>query len=382
MESHSQIEDEVAERLAQRDSGSWSENDETRFQEWVAASTARRVAYLRLKSTWDAAARLRVLRACAAHEGGAPASGGVLPPGGVPPPGEWRRSPFFELSVTHGLATAPRKHAFVDAEPEAVGPGTAPASRPHSDPGSVLRAATRRQLRFAGAAGFVLAMATAFGLYHLWSAGGERYATPVGGFASVPMADGSNVTLNTDSVIRVNITGTERRVQLDQGEAFFDVARDAARPFVVRAGNKRVVAVGTRFSVQRLEDDVRVVVTEGKVRVESAQSPPVLVAAGNVARAADMAVVVQQAPPPRVEEYLSWREGYLRFHEMALADAVAEMNRYNTRKIVIDDPRLAAVRISGTFRPTQYEAFVRVLQDGFSIQARNTGERILLTQAE
>jgi transmembrane sensor len=65
-------------------------------------------------------------------------------------------------------------------------------------------------------------------------------------------------------------------------------------------------------------------------------------------------VVVRKALPPQVDELLSWREGYLRFHETALADAVAEMNRYNTRKIVIEDPELAAIRISGSFRPTQY----------------------------
>jgi transmembrane sensor len=105
-----------------------------------------------------------------------------------------------------------------------------------------------------------------------------------------------------------------------------------------------------------------------------------MLTAGDMARAEGSAVVVQRAPPPQVEEFLSWREGYLRFHETALAAAVAEMNRYNTRKIVIEDPTLAAVRISGTFRPTQYEAFVRVLQDGFSVQARNEGERITLTQ--
>ena len=90
MDSHSQIEDQVAEWLARRDSGDWSEDDEVRLQQWLGASTARRVAYLRLKSTWDAAARLRTLRA-------RPSPG--TPAGAVPLPGEWRRSPFFEQSA-------------------------------------------------------------------------------------------------------------------------------------------------------------------------------------------------------------------------------------------------------------------------------------------
>ena len=110
------------------------------------------------------------------------------------------------------------------------------------------------------------------------------------------------------------------------------------------------------------------------------RTPPAPLTAGDLARADGSAVVVQKAPPPRVEEFLSWREGYLRFHETALADAVAEMNRYNTRKIFIEDPQLAAVKITGTFRPTQYAAFVRVLQDGFSIQARTEEKRITLSQ--
>src|SRR5690606_4221040 len=178
-------------------------------------------------------------------------------------------------------------------------------------------------------------------------------------------------------------------IDLKQGEAFFEVAPDETRPFVVRTGDRRVIAVGTKFSVQNLDGEVRVLVTEGKVRVEGSDSRrtgagadagAVLLAAGDIARTDGSAVLVQKAPTPRVEELLSWREGYLRFHETALADAVAEMNRYNTRKIFIEDPELAAIRISGTFRPTQYEAFVRVLQNGFSIQARVEEERITLTQ--
>jgi transmembrane sensor len=309
--------------------------------------------------------------------------------GGVPLPGEWRRSPFFEQSAT------PRKHTLVSPEPGTV-PGTVPGNTTSFDtPGSGavtgVSAPRRRHLHvsLAFAASILLAVVVGMGTYQFWGSGGDRYTTAVGGFASVPMTDGSRVTLNTDSVIRVALTEKERRIDLEQGEAFFEVAHDKTRPFVVRAGNKRVIAVGTKFSVQHLGEDVRVLVTEGKVRVESrdtrgtANTPDagtVLLAAGDIARADGSAVVVQKAPPPQVEEFLSWREGYLRFHETALADAVAEMNRYNTRKIFIEDPKLAAVKISGTFRPTQYEAFVRVLQDGFSIQAQSEGERIGLTQ--
>lgn len=364
MDSHSQIEDEVVEWLARLDSGNWSDDDELRLQQWIGASTARRVAYLRLKSTWDTAARLRVLRA-----GPLPGTSGS---DDVPAPGEWKRSPFFEQSVTS------RKHAAVDPESGGVS-------------GEIALGRQRRHSHFglASAAGIILAIAAAFGAYQFGGVAGDRYTTAVGGFASVPMTDGSKVTLNTDSEIRVAMTEKERRIDLEHGEAFFDVAHDKSRPFVVLAGDKRVIAVGTKFSVQHFGADVRVLVTEGKVRVESSdgratggtpEAGAILLAAGDIAHADGSAVVVQKAPPPQVEEFLSWREGYLRFHETALADAVAEMNRYNRRKIFIDDPQLAALKISGTFRPTQYEAFVRVLRDGFSIRVHTEGESITLTQ--
>ncbi|MEJ1962162.1 MAG: FecR domain-containing protein [Gammaproteobacteria bacterium] len=369
MESHSQIEDEVAEWLARRDGGQWSDDDEAALQLWISDSIARRVAYLRLKSTWDTAGRLRVLRA-----GSSPASSGD----GVPPPGEWRSSPFFTYSTS-------RNETLAGSDTGMTSGAAAPSRNRGQDTVGPAPTRGRRRWRLAAlatAATVVFAIAAGLSAYLTWGGSGDRYATPIGGLSLVPMSDGSNVTLNTDSVIRVAMTEGERRVQLEHGEAFFDVAKDPTRPFVVRAGNRRITAVGTKFSVQHLGRDVRVLVTEGKVRVDDETSSPILVAAGNMARAAGSAVVVEKAAPPRVEEILSWRDGYLRFSDTPLADAVAEINRYNTRKIFVDDPRLAAVRISGTFRPTQYEAFVRVLHDGFSVHAEKEGDRITLSQEQ
>jgi transmembrane sensor len=354
MKRHSRVEDEAAEWLARRDSGHWSEEDEARLQQWIGGSTARRVAYLRLKSTWDAAARLRALRVGTRQ----------AEVGKVPAPGKWRRSPFFARAALEAAASQPSEGAGGSARSGAGG-----------------EAGNRRRHVLIGIAASVLfVVAVGLGGIRLWDIGSDRYTTPLGGLASVPMEDGSNVTLNTDSSIRVAMTQAERRVELDRGEAFFDVAKDPARPFVVRAGTKRIVAVGTKFSVQNLGEDIRVLVTEGKVRVEDAQLLPVLVAAGSIASASGSGVVVTNAPPPQVEDFLSWREGYLTFHETTLADAVEEMNRYNKRKIFIDDPNIAALRISGTFRPTQYEAFVRVLEQGLALQARDGGDRITLAQ--
>jgi transmembrane sensor len=266
----------------------------------------------------------------------------------------------------------------------------------------------RRPALIAAAATILLVVGV--GAYLALVPGGDRYVTPVGGLASVPISDGSKVTLNTDSEIRVAMTHTERRVDLDQGEAFFEVAHDPTRPFIVHAGNKRVIAVGTKFAVRRQGDDVRIVVTEGKVKLEAdalAASPrgsavptdpatgdpgsssgstrnaesATLLTAGTIARARDAGVLIQQRPLPEVEDYLSWRSGFLTFRETSLGDAVAEFNRYNERQIVIDDPQIAAIRLSGKFRSTQFEAFVRLIEDGLPIRARYTDGRIVLTDA-
>jgi transmembrane sensor len=359
MESSREIEERAGMWLAKRESGSWSAEDEARFKHWLDASTANRVAFLRQEGAWEHALRLQALR-------------GHTPPGTVPSPDEWRLSPF----VSDGSARL-RPHD-PEARPETI------------DTGTVVAASHRRWIRWTLAASVILAVVGAL-TWHL-SSRGPYYHTAVGGLASVPMTDGSRVTLNTDSAIRLAVTERERRVQLERGEAFFEVAKDPTRPFVVVAGNKRVIAVGTKFSVRRSGNDLGVFVTEGKVRLEDdsflASSPTPsprqadsLLAAGTIARAGDSGVVVQEKPLPEVQDFLSWRSGYLTFRDIPLADAIAEFNRYNEQKIFIEDATVAALRFSGKIRPTNFEAFVRLLEDAFPIRARHTDGRIVLTDA-
>jgi transmembrane sensor len=201
------------------------------------------------------------------------------------------------------------------------------------------------------------------------------------------MADGSKVTLNTDSQIRIALTDTERRVELKRGEAFFEVSKDPNRPFIVRAGSQRVIAVGTKFSVRREGDDIEVVVTEGKVRVEGSTagqgsrtdgSANVFLTPGSIARAGEAGVLVQRKTLPEAEEQLSWRTGVLMFRDESLQQAVTEFNRYNERKIVIQDPAVASLKIEGNFRATNVEAFVRLLESGFPVRADSQPGQIVL----
>ncbi|MBL8266325.1 MAG: FecR domain-containing protein [Steroidobacter sp.] len=220
---------------------------------------------------------------------------------------------------------------------------------------------------------------------YFWSERSPAYSTPIGGLASVPIPDGSEITLNTNSEVRVHVSDAERRIDLKQGEAFFNVAKDPTRPFVVQAGNTRVIALGTRFSVWRNGKDVRVVVSEGRVRLENrdnrdADTASSALTAGTVARTRDAKVAVQKRSVAEVEELLSWRSGLVVFKETPLAQAAMELNRYNTRKLIVEDEAIAGFRIGGTFRATNLDAFVRLLKQGFAIDAEEQEGRIVLTE--
>lgn len=327
------IDEAAGDWLARRDSGDWTEEEQRRFDHWLNESPLHRVAWLRLEHVWERAQRLQALRAGAVSSE-------------IPPPGRWVFSPFF---------------------------------------GKVARASPtwRSQPVFGAALVAAILLSVVLGaLYHLRPSE-MSYRTPVGGLTSVPLPDGSKVTLNTDSEISVAVTEKERRVELAQGEAFFEVARDPARPFIVRAGNRRVIAVGTKFSVRRDAQDVHVVVTEGKVRVEtegnslSGSAEPLT--AGSIAQASEAGVLVQTRQLAEVEESLSWRQGVLVFHRMTLAEVSAEFNRYNTRKIVIEDPGIASMQVAGSFRANNVEAFVRLLERGYPLRAEERGDRLVLT---
>jgi len=347
-----EIERIAADWLAKRDSGSWTESDETEFLCWQRESTLHRVAVIRLKSIWQHADRLQAL-------------GAGVPSGRIPPPGQWRTSPFFD-----GRLKAPVSATSVLPDEELVDPKTAKSS--------VLALFLRHR---ALAAALILVATSGIAWYFL-NQDPNTYRTAIGDSQSVHLADGSQVILNTDSQIHVALTGTERRVEVNRGEVFFDVVKEPTRPFVVRAGDKRVVVVGTKFSVLRSPNDLRVVVTEGKVLVEDLSrenaEPTLQLTAGNIARASASGLLVTGGSIPQAEQALSWRSGYIVLRDTALADAVAEFNRYNERKLVLADSSLASLRIGGNLRPTNLDAFVRVLEQGFPIQAESSGDRIVL----
>lgn len=224
-------------------------------------------------------------------------------------------------------------------------------------PPVLTRSPSRRGLLIAGAGGGAVAAGLAASA--LLSAEVRRYATGLGEIRRVPLQDGSLIAINTRSDLEVALSSHLRRVKLDAGEAWFEVAKDAARPFVVQAGPVRIRAVGTAFSVRRQDEGCDVLVTEGVVEawLDGAADRPARLAAGfkSLIAAGRDAITVQA--PEDIERSLSWRTGSIALDGQSLAEAAEEFNRYNERRIVIDDPDLAKRRFVGLFRTNDPEGF-------------------------
>lgn len=177
----------------------------------------------------------------------------------------------------------------------------------------------------------------------------------------VRLEDGSRVHLNVDSAVRVRFRDGERRLELTRGEAFFDVAHDAARPFVVQADGARIRALGTKFDVRRQDGGVAVTLLQGSVQVSPEGGRGAVVLAPNQqALVAGGAVHRTAADAARTT---SWTTGRLVFRDTPLAAAVAEVNRYSDRKVELVGPGLGAQPVSGFFDVGDAESFARGVAD-------------------
>ena len=191
------------------------------------------------------------------------------------------------------------------------------------------------------------------------------FTTGVGQQAAFRLKDGSLVTLSTDSAVRVDGWGRERRVSLLRGQAYFEVAKDRKHPFVVAAGDKRVTAVGTAFDVRLDPGKLSVTLVEGRVRIagpapRGGGDQMVEMTAGSRFTAptgADWRIAQVDA----VRE-ASWLQGRVVFDGQPLASVVDEMNRYSTRKLTVADARLGATPVSGVFKTGQVDAFVAAVE--------------------
>ncbi|HZT04012.1 MAG TPA: FecR domain-containing protein [Steroidobacteraceae bacterium] len=249
----------------------------------------------------------------------------------------------------------------------------------------------------------LLASAISWAILHRY----PNYATDIGQRQSITLPDGSTVDLNARSSIRVQFLKSRREVDLLAGQAFFEVAKDKTRPFIVQSGELRVQAVGTQFDVDRHSDITTVTVVEGRVAVITPESKPtrevtigrerpqmhttpaghldllgtplrdslsVLVSAGEQVVATGGAV----AQPTRANlgAATAWLQHRFIFDRSRLSDVVDDFNRYNRRPIVIIDPELDDFHISGVYSSTDPASLIRFLRTQPDIRITESDDSI------
>jgi transmembrane sensor len=339
------IEAAAAAWFERREWSGWGDDDDKALQAWLSESTAHRVAFVRLEAAWERAERLKAL-------------GAGLPPGRVPVrnsfglPMENTPPPPGEVSTS---VSGDDRHSQGWSNPFKWAVGVAS-----------------------------LAAVLALIVWHQSPARWQPYATALGAIATVTLADGSRITLDSNTRLRVALDKDRRLIRLEQGQAMFEVARDPARPLIVEVADKRVTAIGTEFSVRRDLDEIAVLVKQGRVRIAGdrplAGGQAAELEAGSEASTHRGEISIERMSPGEVDRALSWREGFLEFQETPLPQVVAELNRYRAQKIELDDPRIRSIKIGGRFRCADTDAFLTLLEQGFPVVASRDGDHVTLRQ--
>ena len=240
------------------------------------------------------------------------------------------------------------------------------------------RGLDRRWLLAGGGAAAVAVVGAGLGGVALLGRKPVEIVTHRGELRRVPLEDGSLAEVNTDSRLAVTMAKRLRRVQLQQGEAWFAVAKDAARPFVVEAAELRVAAVGTAFAVCDAGERLEVQVTEGVVEAWRRQDKAtrVRIAAGSrLSVSRDGRFTIAEATDAIARD-LAWRSGQIDLAGRTVAEAVAEFNRYNRRQIALDDPAVGRESLVGLFRTSEAESFAQAVAQTFGVPVSETPDLI------
>jgi len=209
----------------------------------------------------------------------------------------------------------------------------------------------------------------------------QSFQTAVGQFQEIELEDGSEIELNTASVVRVAYDKRRRAVGLEQGEAFFSVEKDKARPFIVKTDYAEIAVTGTSFSVSNANGHSSVHVLTGVVDVKPLRG------ASSTLLAGDMIEIGPDGVIGRVTRYdpalvLAWRSGKARFREEPLGEALDTLNRYFQTPIVLEDEVLAALPVTGEFDIRDSETAIRALSLAFKLESRADGSRIILAKTK
>lgn len=375
-EFNQQIYEQAGDWLVRHRGGVLDAADKKAFDVWLRSSPEHMRAYLEMSAVWEDL-------------------GSIDPRWGAPAAVLIERAAADDTVVSF----AERREPAVDQTTDA-GSGSSVAK--HTRSPWVLR----QRFRLAAA---VATLSIALGLTTWWMRG-PTYATGTGEQRSITLADGSTVELNARSEIRVRFGRHRRDIALVHGQALFHVAKDAARPFIVKAGNTLVRAVGTQFDVNELRAGTVVTVVEGLVAVfgapqsrrtstlaasDPSQSSheqvaaelmkglpgamrPIFVGAGE-----QLTVTARRSVEKahvNIATATGWTQRRFVFDAAPLADVVAELNRYNARQLVIVDPQLEDVRINGLFSSSDPSLLLQFLRSQPGIAVDDTGDEIRISR--
>jgi transmembrane sensor len=362
-----QISEEAAEWFIEFRTGDIDSAGRRAFDVWVRSSQEHLRAYLEVAAIWNECAALDAQRA-------------------------WETDALISL-------------ADENVVPLPVSGANAPNSRQASSSGQELSATPKRPsgksrvAAIAAAVTFLVCTLTWLQFYRL-----PTYATEVGEQRSIRLADGSTIELNSRSRVRIHFTERERGVELLEGQALFHVAKNPARPFIVRSGDTHVRAVGTLFDINKKPSGTIVTVVEGKVAVvpmnttdhratessgdqlrlapdASGQrvnlrevNDAILLAAGE-----QVVIIAERAVPKPIRvntmAATAWTHRQLVLESVGLAEVAAEFNRYSTRNLVVEDSASQELRLSGVFE-TDPDFLIRYLRERPDITIRETDTEI------
>jgi transmembrane sensor len=303
------------------------------------------------------------------------------------------RSVSLEARVREWLAADPRHAAAFELATEAwQSSGHLPAHLPKAKSRVGAFKRTRRKLSRPVATGMtLLLLALMAGIY---LARDESLGTGPGEQRTVELADGTEVSLNANSHVRVQYDKRVRKVTLLAGEALFDVTKNPARPFVVIIGDRKVIALGTSFMVRREEGPATaatgftVTLVEGQVAVEPLSGPDALPSGpspeAKLLKPGERLSVEGGAPErvdtPSIDQVTAWRRGQLIFEDTSLSEAAAEFNRYGSKKLTLEGSTAGKLRVGGVFRIGDPASFAQAMANTYHLRIINRGKQIILTE--
>ena len=200
------------------------------------------------------------------------------------------------------------------------------------------------------------------------------FQTAIGERSSVQLQDGSEIALDTRSRVEVTYSAQRRSIDIAEGRAYFSVAKDANRPFAVKAADREIIAIGTEFDVRVDDDHLYVTLIEGRIDVRGQAHGDDVATTQSLTPGQRLTldrttgtVTIDQAD---LEKVVSWKEGKILFEDTPLDEVIAEINRYSSAPIVVEDVKLAQLRVNGLFYTENPSHFLQALAQYLPIRLR------------